>query len=149
MNLTIPPKIAIDYYDPLFKELREKSGHCFHCSSNISTEDVIAILRKYGITEESEQLDAYIKKLNITTAGERYVLEHILKRDRNRDILLQDIEMIKYNARGYSGLVGVKCRTRNGSYSFSVAHLGGKGWSTNDLEEQKSYISRDLYHKID
>ena len=98
---------------------------------------------------QQKQLDAYIKKLGITTDGERFVLEHILKRDWGRDILLQSIEMIKYNAKGYSGLVGVKCRTRNGSYSFSVSHLGGKGWSTDSIEDQKSYISRDLYHKMD
>ena len=96
-----------------------------------------------------KQLDSYIKKLGITTDGEKYVLEHILRRDWGRDILLQDIEMIKYNAKGYYGLVGVKCRTRNGSYSFSVSHLGGKKGSVDNLEEQKDYISRDLYHKMD
>ena len=95
--------------------------------------------------KQRKQLDAYIKKLGIKTEGERFVLEHILKRDWGRDILLQDIELIKYR----SGLVSVKCQTRNGSYSFSVSHLGGKGWSIEDIDGQKSYISRDLYHKMD
>ena len=98
---------------------------------------------------QQKQLDSYIKKLNITTDGERFVLEHILKRDWGRDILLEDIEMIKYNHKNCSGLVWVKCSTRNGSYNFSVSHIGTKGWITDDVEEQKKYVSSDLYHKLD
>lgn len=98
---------------------------------------------------QQKQLDNYIEKLGITTQGEEYVLLHILKRDWGRDILLQDIEMIKYNAKGYSNSVGVKCRTRNGSYDFSVSHLGGDGWHVKGIEEHKMYISKDLYHKMD
>lgn len=98
---------------------------------------------------QQKQLDSYIKKLNITTDGERFVLEHILKRDWGRDILLQDIEMIKYNHPKCTNLIWVKCSTRNGTYDFSVPHIGTGGWSTDDIEEQKRYVSSDLYHKID
>ena len=73
---------------------------------------------------QQKQLDSYIKKLNITTDGERFVLEHILKRDWGRDILLEDIEMIKYNHKNCSGLIWVKCNTRNGSYNFQFHILG-------------------------
>lgn len=95
-----------------------------------------------------KEFDRYIDRLGITTEGEKFVLLHILERDWGRDILLQEIETIKFNAGGCSGLVQVKCRTRNGSRSFSVAHLGGTGWTINDTEEQKRYISGDLFHKM-
>ncbi len=98
--------------------------------------------------KQQKQLDAYVKKLGITTEGERFVLEHILKRDWGRDILLQDIEMIRYNHTGYSNLIHVKCRTRNGSYDFSVGHIGTKGWIIDDIEKQKSSVGSDLYHKL-
>lgn len=98
---------------------------------------------------QQKQLDAYIKKLGITTDGELFVLEHILKRDWGRDILLRDIEMIKYNHPKCPNLIWVKCRTRNGTYNFSVSHIGTKGWITDDIEEQKRYVSSDLYHKMD
>ena len=98
---------------------------------------------------QQKQLVAYIKKLGITTDGELFVLEHILKRDWGRDILLQDIEMIKYNPPKCTNLIRVKCRTRNGTYDFSVSHIGTKGWITDDIEEQKRYVSSDLYHKMD
>jgi hypothetical protein len=100
-------------------------------------------------TEQQKQLDQYIVKLGITTDGERFVLEHILKRDWGRDILLQDIEMIKYNHPKCTNLVWVKCTTRNGSYNFSVSHIGTGGWTTTDIEEQKNYVSSCLYHKMD
>ena len=98
---------------------------------------------------QQKQLDAYIKKLGITTDGELFVLEHILKRDLGRDILLQDIKMIKYNHTKCTNLIWVKCSTRNGTYNFSVSHIGTDGWSTDDIEEQKRYVSSDLYHKMD
>lgn len=98
--------------------------------------------------KQQKQLDAYIEKLGITTEGELFVLKHILHRDWNRDILLIDINTIKYNASGYGGLVLVNCRTRNGSYEFSVSHLNPDEWD-DALGDQESYISSDLYHKMD
>ena len=99
--------------------------------------------------KQQKQLDAYVKKLGITTDGERFVLEHILKRDWGRDILLQDIEMIKYNHPKCANLIWVKCRTRNGTYDFSVSHIGTDGWINSDIDAQKQYVSSDLYRKMD
>jgi len=98
---------------------------------------------------QQKELDRYIVALGIKTDGEKFVLEHILKRDWGRDILLVSIEMTKYNASGCQGLVCVKCTTRNGAYYFSVSHLGGNSWTTHDVDEQKNYISRNLYNKMD
>ncbi len=97
---------------------------------------------------QQNQLDKYVEKLSITTDGEYFVLEHILKRSWGRDILLQDIEMIKYNHPRCTNLIWVKCITINGSYNFSVSHIGTNGWSTDDIEEQKRYVSSDLCHKM-
>jgi len=115
----------------------------------------------YARINKSQQkiLDRYVQKLGITTDGERFVLEHILKRDWGRDLLLRDIEMIKYNHPKCPNLIWVKCTTRNGNnnitYNFSVSHIGAKGWINgakgwikDDVEEQKLYISSDLYHKM-
>lgn len=99
--------------------------------------------------KQQKEYDKYKNKLNITTEGEEFVLLHILRRDWGRDLILRDIEMIKHNHPKCSGLVWVKCTTRNGSYDFSVSHLGGDGWDTNNKAEQESYVSRDLYHKMD
>lgn len=99
--------------------------------------------------KQQKQLNSYVKKLGITTDGEQFVLEHILKRDWGRDILLQDIEMIKYNHPNCANLVWVKCRTRNGTYDFSVSHIGTSGWSTDNIDNQKQYISSELRRKMD
>lgn len=98
---------------------------------------------------QQKQIEFYKTKLNIITDGELFVLEHILKRDWNRDIILIDIEMIKYNHQNCQGLIWVKCSTRNGSYNFSVPHLGGVGWVIDNLEVQKCHIGSQLYHKMD
>ncbi len=96
-----------------------------------------------------KEFNRYVEKLGITTEGEMFVLFHILSRDWNRDLILISIETIKFSDKGYSGLVHVKCRTRNGSYDFSVAHLGGDGWDIHSIQEkQECYISGDLYHKM-
>jgi hypothetical protein len=99
--------------------------------------------------KQQKQRDAYIEKLGITTEGELFVLDHILNRDWNRDLILIDIEVIRFNDKVCQNLVHVKCRTRNGSYNFSVSHLGGDGWITKNIREQELYISGDLYHKMD
>jgi hypothetical protein len=104
----------------------------------------------FRLKRHEKEFNRYVDKLGITTDGEMFVLHHILSRDWNRDLILISIEVIKFSDKGYSGLVHVKCRTRNGSYDFSVAHLGGDGWDIhNTQEKQESYISRDLYHKMD
>jgi hypothetical protein len=91
-------------------------------------------------------LERYVKHLNIKTEGEMYVLQHILNRDLNRDLILISIETIKAER----GLITVRCRTRSGSYMFSVADIDTDGWTEGmDLEAKKSYVSRDLYHKMD
>ena len=97
--------------------------------------------------KQQKELDRYINHLGITTDGELFVLEHILRRDWGRDIILESIDTIKYNDTGYGGLVHVVCRTRSSCYDFSVSHLGSPGFSKS-LEEHKMYISGDLYHKI-
>jgi hypothetical protein len=109
---------------------------------------------RYATISKSHQkeLDKYIQQLDLTTDGEKFVLLHILERDWGRDILLQEIEIIRFNAKGCSGGVKVVCRTRNGSWSFSVAHLGGTGWHQDyidNIEAQKRYIGADLFHKMD
>jgi hypothetical protein len=96
---------------------------------------------------QQKTLKRYKDYLNITTDGELFVLEHILRRDWGRDILLQSIETIKFNDVGYPNLVHVVCSTRSYSYNFSVSHLGTSSNKTS-LEEQKRYIDGDLYHKI-
>ena len=100
----------------------------------------------FRLKRHEKEFNRYVKNLGITTEGEMFVLHHILSRDWNRDLILISIEKIKF----YNGLVIVKCRTRNGSYNFSVPHLGGNGWNIhNTQEEQECYISGDLYHKMD
>ena len=111
-----------------------------------------AVSRRFSfrLKRHEKEFNRYVDKLGITTEGEMFVLHHILSRDWNRDLILISIETIKFSDTGYSGSVHVKCRTRNGSYDFSVAHLGGDGWNIhNTQEEQESYVSRDLYHKMD
>jgi hypothetical protein len=111
-----------------------------------------AVSRRFSfrLKRYEKEFNRYVEHLGITTEGEMFVLHHILSRDWNRDLILISIETIKFSDKGYSGSVHVKCRTRNGSYDFSVAHLGGDGWNIhNTQEEQESYISRDLYHKMD
>ena len=94
--------------------------------------------------KQKKQFDMYVKKLGIKTEGEKYVLEHILKRDWGRDIILLNISKI---AKNHSRLVDVRCRTKGGLYSFSVSHLEDKNLIT-DIEKQKAYINKDLYYKI-
>jgi len=102
------------------------------------------------MTEKQKKIiNHYRGKLNITTKGELFVLRHILKRDWDRDIILLNIDMIQYNHPTCLNLVLVKCSTRNSSYTFSVPHLGGTGWITNNIKQQKTYISNQLYDKID
>lgn len=104
----------------------------------------------FRLKRHENQFNMYVDKLGIRTDGEKFVLHHILSRDWNRDLILISIETIKFSDIGYSGLVHVKCRTRNSCYDFSVSHLGGYGWSVNTtIEQQKRYISGDLYHKMD
>lgn len=106
--------------------------------------------RFFRLKRHEKEFNRYVEKLSITTEGEKFVLHHILSRDWNRDLILISIDTIKFSDKGYGGLVHVKCRTRNGSYDFSVSHLGGDGWNIhNTQEEQESYVSRDLYHKMD
>jgi len=99
--------------------------------------------------KQRAELDRYTKKLGITTEGEAFVLLEILAMDWGREILLRDIEMIKYNHPQCTNLVWVKCRTGNGAWNFSVPNLGGRGWITDDIGEQGAYIRADLYHKMD
>ena len=106
--------------------------------------------RFFRLKRQEKEFNRYVEKLGITTEGEKFVLYHILSRDWNRDLILISIDTIKFSDKGYSDLVHVKCRTRNGSYDFSVSHLGGGGWDIHTtLKEQESYVSRDLYHKMD
>lgn len=99
-----------------------------------------------GITKAEKKIyDNHIKRLKITTEGEKFVLLEILKRDWYRYLILLDIYEIKL----VSGLVRVRCRTRNASYNFSVSHLGGDGWSCDDEDEQKSYIRYNLIRKME
>lgn len=106
--------------------------------------------RFFRLKRHEKEFNRYVENLGITTEGEKFVLFDILSRDWRRDLILISIDTIKYCDKGYSGLVHVKCQTRNGSYDFSVPHLGGDGWNIHTTqEEQESYISRDLYHKMD
>jgi hypothetical protein len=106
--------------------------------------------RFFRLKRQEKEFNGYVEKLGITTEGEKFVLHHILSRDWNRDLILISIDTIKFSDKGYGGLVHVECRTRNGSYDFSVSHLDSDGWDIHTtLEEQESYVSRDLYHKMD
>src|SRR5574344_988698 len=88
---------------------------------------------------QQKQIDNYIKKLNITTDGERFVLEHILKRDWGRDILLQDIEMIKYNHPKCTNLILIKCllmvstMSSGGFWNYSLSK-----YNENENKEQNN-----------
>ena len=97
--------------------------------------------------KQEEQYNKYYSLLKIKSKGEDFVLKHILQRDWNRNILLQNIEVIKQQ----HGLIQVKCSTINGSYSFSVCDIESKGWKNPEmsLSEKEVYIGGDLYHKMD
>lgn len=100
--------------------------------------------------QQQIQLDAYIKKLGITTEGELFVLKHILQRDWHRDILLQDIAMIKYNDPQCPNLIWIKCKTRNGSYNFEVPDVSIGEWTTRNTQtEREVYVDSQLRHKMD
>ena len=104
----------------------------------------------FRLKRQEKEFNRYIEKLGITTEGEKFVLYDILWRDWGRDLILIGIDTIKFSDKGYDGLVHIKCRTRNGSYDFSVSHLGGDGWNIHTTqEEQERYISWDLRHKMD
>lgn len=102
----------------------------------------------FRLKRQEKEYNRYVEHLKLTTDGEKFVLYHILSRDWGRDIILLNIEMIRYNHPQCSGLVWIKCRTRNGSYDFSVGHIGSDGWITDNLDEQKLYISGELYRKM-
>lgn len=99
-------------------------------------------------SKQNCQLEYYKKKLRISTEGEEFVLRCILERDWGRELILIDITRIVYNSANARGLVWVECTTTNGTYAFSVSHLGGKGWSTDDPDKQRDYIKHNLYHKL-
>lgn len=100
----------------------------------------------FRLKRHEKEFNRYVETLGITTEGEMFVLHNILSRDWNRRLILISIEKIKF----YNGLVRVKCRTRNGSYDFSVSHLGGDGWNIHTTRgEQEIYISGDISHKMD
>ena len=105
LNVTCEITYCTDYFT-----LGIHSSHIWDCCNN----DMIHYANINKI--QKAQLDSYINKLGITTNGELFVLEHILKRDWGRDILLQDITMIKYNHPKCTNLIWVKCQTRNGNY---------------------------------
>ena len=42
----------------IIKELEERAGHCFHCSSNLKLDDVIEIINKHKITEATNDSTA-------------------------------------------------------------------------------------------
>jgi hypothetical protein len=91
-------------------------------------------------------LERYVKHLKIETEGEMFVLQNILDRDFGRDIILISIEEIRLK----SGLIYVKCRTRNGSYHFCVSDIEGNGWKEGITQRDKEvYINGDLHHKMD
>lgn len=95
--------------------------------------------------KQQKQYDFYKSKLGITTAGEDFVLMHILQRDWHRDILLQSIEEIKC----IHGLISVKCRTRRHGYDFSVSDIEGTGFKeAMSISDKKRYIGGDLHHKL-
>ena len=121
-------------------------------TENLNESQKQEVIRHFSfrLKRHEKEFNRYVENLGITTEGEMFVLHHILSRDWNRDLILISIETIKFSDPGYSGAVHVKCRTRNGSYDFSVSHLGGDGWGIHTTKyEQERYISRDLYHKID
>lgn len=95
---------------------------------------------------QQKQYECYKNKLNIQTEGEDFVLKHILRRDWQRDILLNNIEEIKLS----HGLISVKASTRRHSYLFSVSDVaktdGWKGGMTR--YDKELYVSGDLYHKL-
>lgn len=93
---------------------------------------------------QQKQLSNYIKKLSIQTEGEQFILKCILEKDWDKQILLQDISIIKYNERGFKGMVGVVFRTMNASYSFGCSHLGSEGFGNLNIKEQKRYIIERL-----
>ena len=104
----------------------------------------------FRLKRQEKEFNRYVEKLGITTEGEKFVLYEILWRDWNRDLILIGIETVKFSDNGYGGLVHVKCRTRNGSFDFSVSHLGGDGWNIHATQQgQESYIRSDLRHKMD
>ena len=103
----------------------------------------------FRLKSHQKEFDRYVKFLNITTDGEKFVLYHILSRNWNMiDIILTSIETIKLNDVGYAGFIHVKCKTRNGYYNFSVSDIDGEGWSTDDMFERKRIVSSDLYDKL-
>ncbi len=121
-------------------------------AENLNESQKHDVIRRFSfrLKRHEKEFNRHVENLGITTEGEMFVLHHILSRDWNRDLILISIETIKFSDPGYSGAVHVKCRTRNGNYDFSVAHLGGDGWGIHTSQyEQERYISRDLYHKID
>lgn len=95
--------------------------------------------------KQQKQYDFYKSKLGITTKGEDFVLLHILRRDWNRDILLNDISEIKLQ----HGLIGIKCSTRRHSYNFSVSDVESNGFKEGMTQFDKElYIGGDLHHKL-
>lgn len=99
-------------------------------------------------TQRKKELDGYIQKLNLTTKGEVFVLETILRMDWNRYIILLNIEKIEYNNPKCPNLVWVKCRTRDGLYSFTAGHVGTRGWITDNITEQEGHVEYEVRRKL-
>lgn len=94
--------------------------------------------------QQKKIFENYKNLLGISHPGEVYVLEHILKRDWDREIILIDITCISVHC----GTIWVECSTASATYSFSVPILGGEGWATQNENKQKAIISSNLYHKL-
>lgn len=88
-------------------------------------------------------LEKFIKKLDIKSEGENYVLQWILAQEERRRFFVYDIREIKTDK---IGLIQVRASTSTGSYSFSVSDINGGRWRSG--VDRERYVFGDLHHKM-
>jgi hypothetical protein len=96
--------------------------------------------------EHQEQVDEYIKKLNITLPQEEFVLKCLLSLDWNRRVIVSYIEEIKY----VNGMIRFRftltAPSRSVNYSCSDPYKEG-GWSNAETFEERAWYVMTTFRK--
>jgi hypothetical protein len=94
---------------------------------------------------QQKELDYYVKTLNITSEGEKFVLLKLLELGWRKITLMRYIK----ECNNTCGLISVKCGTNVSNYNTSVPDIKSTGWKEGMTDSDKRYyVIGDLYRKI-
>jgi hypothetical protein len=96
--------------------------------------------------KHKKELDDYIKKLDLKTKAEIYILNCVLYMDWSRQKILQSIKFIKETDNGSSVLFNITMRAPCITTDYSTSNpYKEKGWKLDTLDERLRYV----YHQMD